>query len=119
MNQRPIEPTALHACGSERRGRELRCSGKRPVQNRAHRGARRSLALPAPPARLSNRAAGSSQVTHIEISVRSDILRPTQEDIARRLHDALTLDHPLALMARKFRRQPLEHRLAGFPDLQE
>jgi hypothetical protein len=58
-------------------------------------------------------------VTHIEISVRSNILRPTQEDIARRLHDALTLDHPLALMARKFRRQPLEHRLAGFLDLQE
>ena len=42
-----------------------------------------------------------------------------REHVARRLHDTLTLDHPLALVALEFRRQPFEHGFAGFLDLQE
>src|SRR5438552_17355644 len=59
------------------------------------------------------------QLAHIEVSVRCDVLRPAQEDVARRLHDALTFNHPLALVALEFRRQLLEHGFAGFLDLQE
>src|SRR5438046_7430820 len=59
------------------------------------------------------------QLAHIEVSVRCDVLRPAQEEIACGLHDALTLDHPLALMALEFRGQPLEHGFAGFFNLQE
>src|SRR6266699_530202 len=42
------------------------------------------------------------QLAHIELPVRSLILRPAQEDVARRLHDALALDHPLALVPLNF-----------------
>src|SRR5262249_14492640 len=59
------------------------------------------------------------QLAHIELSARCDVLRPAEKDIACRLHDALSLDHPLALMALEFRRQPFEHRFSGLLDLQK
>src|SRR5262249_14006493 len=58
-------------------------------------------------------------MAHIELSARRDILRPAEKDVARRLHDALSLDHPLALMAFEFRRQPFEHGSSGLLDLQK
>src|SRR5262245_55777032 len=59
------------------------------------------------------------QMAYIEVSMRRNVLRPTQELVTRRLHDTLTLDHPPALVAVEFRSQPLEHGPAGFLDLQE
>src|SRR5438128_7752338 len=59
------------------------------------------------------------QLAHIEVPVRCDVLRPAQEEIARRLHDALTFDHPLTLVTLECRPEPLEHGFAGFLDLQE
>src|SRR5262245_38740857 len=59
------------------------------------------------------------QLAHIEISVRRDVLRPSEEDVARRLHNALTLDHTLALVPLEFRPQPFEYGFASFLDLQE
>src|SRR5262245_8384438 len=59
------------------------------------------------------------QMAYIEVSVRCHVLGPAEEQIARRLHDALALDYPLALVAAEFRCQPLKHGLAGFLDLQE
>src|SRR5215468_3440670 len=59
------------------------------------------------------------QLAHIELPVRGLILRPAQEDVARRLHDALALDHPLALVTLELLPKPLEYGLAGFLDLQE
>src|SRR5262249_46640678 len=59
------------------------------------------------------------QLANIELAARSSVLRPPQEYVARRLHDALALHHPLALVALELGRQLLEHRRAGFLQLQE
>src|SRR5215470_17481958 len=59
------------------------------------------------------------QLAHVELTMGCGVLGPAQEHVARRLHDALALDHALALMAVELRRQPLEHGLAGFLELQE
>src|SRR5262245_18342743 len=59
------------------------------------------------------------KLAHIEVSLRCDVLRPSQKEVACRLHDALTFDHALDLVPLEFRRQPLENGFAGFLDLQE
>src|SRR5262249_58600594 len=59
------------------------------------------------------------ELAHIELPVRRGILGPAEEQVACRLHDALALDHPLALVALEFWRQPLEHGWAGLLELQE
>ena len=59
------------------------------------------------------------ELADVEISPRRAILRPTQKDVARRLHDALALDHAAARVILELRAEALEHGLAGFLDLQE
>src|SRR5215472_12538745 len=59
------------------------------------------------------------QLAHVELPVRGLILCPAQEDVARRLHDALAFDHSLALVALELLPKPLEYGFAGFLDLQE
>src|SRR5262249_34062018 len=59
------------------------------------------------------------QLPNIELPVRSGVFRPPQEYVACRLHDTLTLHHPLALVARVCRSQSLEHRRARFLQLQK
>src|SRR5262249_56895650 len=44
---------------------------------------------------------------------------PAEKDVARRLHHALAFDHAAALMPGEFRREPLEHGLAGLLDLEK
>src|SRR5262249_10431079 len=56
---------------------------------------------------------------HIEVTLRCWVLRPPKENIACRLHDALPLDHAPTLVTLISWRQPLEHGIARFLDLQE
>src|SRR5215510_14067286 len=56
---------------------------------------------------------------YIELAARWAIFRPAKEEVARSLHDALPLDHALALVTFELRRQAFEHGRAGFFDLQE
>src|SRR5262245_31795901 len=56
---------------------------------------------------------------HVELAARWPIFRPAKEKVACRLHDALALDHALALVAFELRSQALEHGRAGLFDLQE
>src|SRR5262249_6015557 len=56
---------------------------------------------------------------HVELAARWPILRPAKEEVARRLHNALALDHALALVTFELGRQALEHGRSSFFDLQE
>src|SRR5262245_2091834 len=59
------------------------------------------------------------QLAHVEISPRRVVLRPTEEDIARRLHGALTFDHAPARVILEFRPEALEHGFPRFFDLKK
>src|SRR5260370_5570392 len=59
------------------------------------------------------------QLAHVEISPRRVVLRPTEEDVARRLHGALTFDHAPARVILEFRPEALEHGFPRFFDLKK
>src|SRR5207247_7363767 len=59
------------------------------------------------------------QLAHVEIARGRLVLGPAEEDVARRLHHALALDHAAALVTTTFRAEPLAHGFAGLLDLQE
>src|SRR5262249_51512516 len=59
------------------------------------------------------------QLPHVEMSLRRVVLRPTEEDIACRLHGALAFDHALARVILEFRPEALEDGFSRFFDLKK
>src|SRR5262249_22683239 len=54
------------------------------------------------------------QLAHVEMSARRRVLRPPQEDVARRLHDMLTFDDPPAGVTLEFGPEAFEHGFSRF-----
>src|SRR4051812_24806627 len=59
------------------------------------------------------------QLAHVEVPLGSRVLRPSQKDVARRLHDMLAFDAPLARVTLEFSPEAFEHGCSRLLDLKE
>src|ERR1700733_5953752 len=59
------------------------------------------------------------QLSDIEMPPGHQVVRPTQEDVARCLHNALTIRNPLSGMTVEFRAETFEHGCPGLLELKK